>query len=333
MEESHEDLFFEWILKAVDVLKCSNPAPCMISSKTKFGLITIPTTPIVLDRKLFFNQHERFVIEMSENQKWIFTFDPARDIVPTARTIEKSRRDQTLYRRLCVALRALISVTRLVSSSDSAGMRMYMQEHIGSPPLSPVGFRVSTPTDSKMRDIMSIGSSFGMLRVQLRQQGAFLKTPESGPLIPAHSAPSGAEFTLDEEFIKTQSSALISAAAAVGGIEMVIEEHASLPRIASSGSMGSGRSFPAYSYQSSSEFILPRSPQQRSPSSDEEQYDWEATETTVEEWVIESPQNLKISKWIEKPQSVVSLVNEIDRIRASRSPPQSVAVSAAQLNV
>jgi hypothetical protein len=82
--------------------------------------------------------------------------------------------------------------------------------------------------------------------------------------------------------------------------------------------MGSGRSFPAYSYQSSSEFILPKSPPTRqSPSSDEEEERWEAMEEYGLSTVTVGPPGDGI-RWIEKNQSVVSIVNEIDRIKASR---------------
>ena len=173
-------------------------------------------------------------------------------------------------------------------------------------------------------EVVSVPSSLGVLHVRVKHRPREKERRGGTPDLtnsPITTCPVPI-LNLDETYIQTHS---------LGGIEMVIETTTTgMTRINSSGSVAavSARSFPAYSYQSSSEFICPRKYSEEGnffsgagSGGGSSEYSWEATEEPTmdrnKERVACVPHaSSPITKFVEQPLSVASIVNEIERIRA-----------------
>jgi len=314
MTKALEDVYREWIETVASVVTCRSAASSALGPPTsRFGMKFSSICPLIGSWAEFFQGICRLMIR-SEYQQWSFAFDSGQDVVPSYRTEKK---DQTLVRRLSVALRSVICLVRLLGTEGQSFEIIWDN----NPASRPNSTAPETPPKREQwvsLEVLSVTSSLGVLHLRVKRKSGEKTIPETPPTIAIPP------LNLDETYIQTHS---------LGGIEMVIETTTTgMTRINSSGSVAavSARSFPAYSYQSSSEFICPRK------YSDEgvmfggsggasSEYSWEATEEDARETTVVRIASLPFTqadptpplcRFIEQPNSVVTIVNEIERIRA-----------------
>ena len=316
MTKSLQDVYREWVETVVAVITKPPVATrgARACSETRFGMRFPTISPVEGSWGEFFDGTCRLVIR-SESQQWSFGFDSGHDVVPSYRTDKK---DQTLVRRLSVGLRSMCCLVRLAGTS-AENFEIIWDTDLRSRPTSTAPETPPKREAWTSLEVISVASSVGVLHVRLKRKSGPEKTTQLTPP-PTVAVPS---LNLDETYIQTHS---------LGGIEMVIETTTTgMTRINSSGSVAavSARSFPAYSYQSSSEFICPRNYSDEGvvfggSGGGSSEYSWEATEENLEARKVDrigmipkmNEVNFSISRFVEQPSSVVTIVNEIERIRA-----------------
>jgi hypothetical protein len=307
MNDQLGEVYREWIETIVSVICKSNELKTSTGSP-KFG-IKISRHDLGAERWIDFFQGAIKLQLFSDSEQWTFSFDSGADVVPSFRTDKK---DQTLARRLSIALRSILCMVRLLKGSRDENFEIVWDTDPGSRPGSTTPD--TPPTRQVCTEVVSVASSIGVLHVRLTRSDKRV-VPE--PKLPIVSV---GPLDLDEAYIQTHS---------LGCIEMVIET-TGMTRVNSSGSVAavSARSYPAYSYQSSSEFICPRKYSDEGvfggSAGGSSEYSWEATEEQVSKQLVNRiasmPFDIRdelVSRYIEKPISVATVVNEIERIRTA----------------
>lgn len=312
MNDSLDSVYREWIETVVSVVTSESSSLRKQKSESKFG-INIPRQNLDNGDWVSFFQGSNRIQLLSDSQQWTFSFDSGSDVVPSYRTDKK---DQTIVRRLSVGLRSVLCLVRLLGNRHER-FKIVWDNNPSSRPSS------TAPETPPIRhvwtsmEVVSVASSIGVLHVRLKRIEKKICEPLMVPTVTFRP------LNLDEAYIQTNS---------LGGIEMVIETTTGMTRVNSSGSVAavSARSFPAYSYQSSSEFICPRKYSEEGvlfgggSAGGSSEYSWEATEEDVSKQLVNRITTLPgkmtnevISRYIEKPVSVATIVNEIERIRTS----------------
>ncbi len=176
-----EQVYSQWVVAAIEVIaqsrlpnemmNCNKSIP--ISSPFGLTIFELFGARKFLERiNRLFNpsrEHISLHVEVRSSdchllEKWVFAFD--KDVVPTARS---ERKDQSLVKRLSIALRTLMSITRLYSL-ELEGIIVDIvegpaEQQIGSPASdtrSSFSSGISSGNGLSL-DVCSIASSFGML--------------------------------------------------------------------------------------------------------------------------------------------------------------------------
>ena len=218
-QHSVEQAYYEWVIKAVElVIQSRIVLDSTVRPSRQFALNLSEKFDargkILCDSQNFFHNGAIVVVHALFQDKiierWIFSFDPPRDVLPTTRS---ERKDLTLPRRLSVALRALMSLTRILRIERNVIIELNETDDGGS-------ILSSQMSDPLTRiDVCSIPSSFGSLTLKVFTRDSSsattrisspARTPATGAVTPVR-LPS---MVIDETFIQTHS---------LGNIEMVIE--------------------------------------------------------------------------------------------------------------
>jgi hypothetical protein len=214
---SVEQAYHEWVIKAVELIVQSRVILDETFRQSRQFALNLPEkfdarNKIICDSKQFF--HNRATISLHVIfggiivEEWVFSFDSASDVIPTARS---ERRDQTLPRRLTVALRSLMSLTRLLRVERNVVIELHENGDGGV--LTPSSRRNETLTRI---DVCSVPSSFGnlILKVFTRDSSTVTTRAPSACRTPAAGSGTPRNMLIDETFIQNHS--LVS-------IQMVIE--------------------------------------------------------------------------------------------------------------
>jgi hypothetical protein len=218
---SIETAYTEWVIKCIEIIIQSRVRPPVDSParpSRQFALV-MPERFGVRGRVLqppgpFLTGSVAVLVEIlsdgSPVEEWRLTFDSPRDVLPSDRVYNPSR-DQTLPRRLAVALRSVMTLTRVLPAHGTEGLKFRLSETPEGPPGSPARGEMS-------QEVVSVQSSIGVLGVRLVYRQIGRPSPRMSPSPPP-------VLRLDETFIQTHS---------LGGIEMVIEPVTpSVPQIVS----------------------------------------------------------------------------------------------------
>lgn len=218
-QHSVEKAYHEWVIKAVELIVQSRVVlDTTIRPSRQFALNLAEKfdsrQKILCDPKTFFLERAIIAIHVIYGEtiveRWVFSFDSPRDVIPTTRS---ERRDLTLPRRLAVALRSLMCLTRILRIERDVRVEVKEMEEVASSP------SLAIPNELTRIELCSIPSSFGILTLKVFTLDSSKSTtripsrdeaPDSGSVTPNRHC----SMVIDETFMQTHS---------LGNIEIVIE--------------------------------------------------------------------------------------------------------------
>ena len=236
---SAERAYAEWVIKASEVIAQSRmPKQPIVRRESRQFALNVPECfafreVLTLHSKGFFQARTLLALQLGSPagiviEEWLFSFDSPRDLLPSARS---DRKDQSLPRRLCVALRALMSLTRVVHVEECSEVTLVAREE--------------TSQDGAAMEVCRVGSSLGTINLCKKKGGGGILPSSTTPL-PAQprSLQQWAPLSVDEGFVVSHSSVASFSTPplprnvqthSLGGIEMTIEPL--LPRVHSGSSL------------------------------------------------------------------------------------------------
>lgn len=219
-QHSVESAYTEWVLKAVEIIAQSRSVfpfaqDCVVSRQ--FALVVSERfearSKIQGNKNAFFQGTQRIVVEVKQQtdgvlvEKWVIGFDSVRDVIPTVRRSE--RRDITLPRRLAVALRSLVSLTKLMKPEGLLTVSVREERTTDNSETIFQGQRI---------DLCSMTSSFGNLSLRIfTREGLLASTVTTRDHTPFTTP---AKLKIDENFIASHRAQSVGR---LGTIEMVVE--------------------------------------------------------------------------------------------------------------
>jgi hypothetical protein len=303
-QHSVEAAYTEWVIKAVEIIaqsRISIPYSEEHVISRQFALVVSERfgarSKILKDPLSFFENNLRVVVDILSPvnrflvERWIVAFDSAKDIAPSIRRSE--RRDLTLPRRLAVALRSLLSLTRLMKPG-TPGLELRTAEQVGEEV-------DSVPLGCSRIDLCSIPSSFGNITLKVFTKEGFLgstvTTREHTPCV------TPAKLRIDENFIASRSLGV----SRTNTIEMVIEiAPQSAPVVSKSPPRELGEIWPT------SSLSYPMSPgRERKPSFDQIEHSGTVCISTV-------PGSCEVKEIFERPVPVAVVTDIVDSIKRMR---------------
>ena len=319
-QHSVEAAYTEWVIKAVEIIAQSRGASSLVEGLlTRQFALLIPERfnarqKVLSDAQSFFSANGRVVVDIFERrivlvERWTISFD--KDLLPTARRSE--RRDLTLPRRLAVALRSLLSLTKLAKPNAPIGDldAVVREESEASTPRGSIsgGFKFN---------VCSIPSSFGNLHLQVTTRDSFVAASSSGistrdptPIV----TPARKVLNIKENYISNFRPQSVGGGAT---IEMVIEVKENTQVIVSRSAPPISKSPPRELSEiwPTSSLSYPVSPGRKA--SFDNQLDTECL-ASVPKLFVRSQSTLLVEHIFERPIPVSTITDQLDQLKRTRA--------------
>lgn len=198
-QHTAEKAYSEWLVLAIEIVAQSRTTMEYTDTVSRQFALIVPerfSARQFVDAKNVLQNRQQIVMDVKEGpalfEQWTFSFDSPKDVIPAVRS---ERRDQTLPRRLAVALRSLMSLARILKPVNVGTLTVTLRYE--AEPTTPC------PALSRV-DVCSIPSSFGNMRLRVASQSVSGQSTRA-PSFATTPVPT-ARLRIDENFIQSHSS-------------------------------------------------------------------------------------------------------------------------------